>query len=426
MADQTPKRLVLRALQRDPDFAAIATLPSPGSRNGQRLMLWLDESGLALNLLVGIRTQAASSRSIEEWREVLELRMERNAIRMKDMLAEFQRLNNAFRTKGIRVITLKGFSLVPDFCPDPVVRHQTDFDYLVDPHEVAAAGEVLQSFGYSTPKLSCTEESSFITPLFHTPARGDNLYALQHHRQVDLHVSVIESSPWLDIAVPRNSVQHAVPRNLKGVQFYSLPLADQFVCQALHAFRHCFRSWLRLSWLLELGRCMELHQADDALWEIVIARSGDGPTMRRIFAFVLSLTNRLFQARIPSPFLSRISPSMTPVMLAWLDQFSVEWAISDWPGNLSNLFLASEFISDKKLRKQYFASRLLPKRARMSIETMASPQKKHSMAWNFQRWQYLAHRSRVHLKSLVSLPLEQLRWKRALSAAQHRLSESES
>lgn len=426
MSDNSAKRLVLQALQHQPQFSGLGKLPPCTSRKGLKLLRWLDESGLALNFLLSIQAKEASTYVSKEWREVLEKRIQRNDIRLNDMLGEFQRLNDAFRAKGLRVVTMKGFSLVPDFCTRLSARHQTDFDFLVDPGDVGATAEVLQSFAYSTPNLSRTEESAFTTPLLHTPSRKDDIYALQHHRQVDLHVSITEHSPWVDLEIPTDCLQYSIPCSLRGVEFLVLSLPDRFLAQILHVFRHSFHSWLRLSWLLEIDRCIELHRGNKSLWESVIVRAGNNPAIQRVFAYVLSLTNCLFQSRIPACVLSWTSPVMTSTMRAWLDHFAMEWAISDWPGNLSNLFLASEFIPDGKLRKRYFASRLLPKRVRLSIETMASKEKKQSVAWNLQRWQYLAHRSLLHLTDMVCLPLGQRRWKRALGAAQQKLSESES
>jgi len=332
------------------------------------------------------------------------------------MLEEFRRLNEAFRARNILAITLKGFSLVPDFCEDPRDRHQTDFDLLVEPANVEGAAEVLQSLGYSTARLSRCEESCFTTPLRHIPSHKDDLYAVQHHRQVDLHVSLSESTSWIELDVPGDCMLHPEPLTLCGVDFHALPLADRFLGQVLHVFRHSFRSWIRLSWLMEIGRCMEVHGENQALWARVVERTGDRLLTRRVFAFVLFLTNRLFRYRIPLELRSWALEGMTLSMRTWLDHFSVSWAIADWPGDLSNLFLAAEFIPDRKLRKQYVASRLLPKRTQMSIATMAKGERNKSIVWNFKRWQYVACRSRVHCRDLFRLPWNQLRWKRALAA----------
>ena len=420
MHDGIAKRAILQALQRGPDFSHLASLPSTQSRPGRQLLQWLDQSGLALIFLHSVQSCASPSPKFPtplspEWHEALRERKHRNSARFHDMLREFQRLNDAFRARNILAITLKGFSLSPDFCEDPLFRHQTDFDFLVAPAAVAPAAEVLKSLGYSTPRLSDLQESCFTTPLTHIPSHHDDLYALQHHRQVDLHVSLVESSAWLNLDLPSDCQNHAVPMTVHNVHFVALSLPDRFLTQVLHAFRHSSRAWLRLSWLLEIARCVELHRENEPLWNRVVERAGDSLLTRRAFALILSLANRLFHSRTPCRLRSWFADAITPSLLAWLDHFSVNWALSDWPGSLSNLLLARDFISDSTLRWRYLTGRLLPTKAQLSIASLPSHQKKSSPAWHLHQWQYLLHRSSVHCKDLFRLPLHQLRWRRALA-----------
>jgi hypothetical protein len=426
MPDRNPKLSVIGALKRNSDLRGMVELPPLRSRQGTKLTQWLDQSGLALAFLNCANNRTPGICLPDEWRNVLEARKRRNAVRLQDMLAEFQRLNEAFRSKRVRAITLKGFSLLPDFCEDSSLRHQTDFDFLVNPRDVNSAAEVLWACGYSTPQLSYSGESCFTTPLHHAPSRTDDLYAIQHHRQVDLHVSLTESSPWLPVEFPGRGQDGVLPMNISGVSFNGLSLETRFLVQVMHAFRHSFRSWLRLSWLMEIGHCMDLHNDDDALWVRLLEQTGDGPLMRRIFAFILSLTHRLFESRIPRRIENWATEGMTPILRAWLDHFSLDWAIADWPGSLSNLFLASDFIPEAKLRKKYFKSRLIPKRERLTIETRNINNLERSFIWQIQRWRYIAHRTGVHLGDLARLPLEQLRWQRALESARAGLSQAQS
>jgi len=426
MPDANPKLKILRALIRNSDARGIAALPPLGSRQGAKLMQWLDQSGLALPFLNSVNSHSAGACLPAEWRNALEGRRGRNTVRFQDMLAEFQRLNDAFRSQGVTAVTLKGFSLVPDFCEDPSLRHQTDFDFLVNPQDVEAAAEVLQSCGYSTPQLSYSGESCFTTPLHHVPSRTDDLYAVQHHRQVDLHVSLTEISPWFQLDFPSRGKEGILPMNISGISYNSLSIEDRFLVQVLHAFRHSFRSWLRLSWLVEIGHCMDLHHDDDSLWKRLLEQTGNGPLMRRIFAFILSLTHRLFESRIPPRIELWAEEGMTPTLRAWLEHFSEGWAIADWPGSLSNLFLASDFIGESSLRKKYLVSRLVPKRERLTIEIRNTSNLERSLTWQVQRWNYVAHRAAVHLADLVRLPLEQLRWQRALDSARTGLNQAQS
>jgi hypothetical protein len=426
MPDANPKLKILRALKRSPDARGMAALPPLGSRRGAKLMQWLDQSGLALPFLNSANSRDADSRLPDEWHNALEGRKRHNAVRLQDMLGEFQRLNSAFRSQSVTAVTLKGFSLVPDFCEDPGLRHQTDFDFLVNPRDVDAAAEVLKSCGYSTPKLSHSRESCFTTPLEHIPSRADDLYAIQYHRQVDLHVSLTESSPWLQLDFPSRGEEGIIQMHISGMSFSSLSLESRFLVQVLHAFRHSFRSWLRLSWLMEIGRCMDLHHNDDGLWARLLEHTGECRLMRRIFAFILSLTYRLFESQIPPSLASWAEEGMTPTLRAWLEHFSEQWAIADWPGSLSNLFLASDFIAERSLRRKYLVSRLIPKRERLTIETRNTNDLERSFAWQVQRWKYVVHRAGVHLGDLVRFPLEQLRWQRALDSARTGLSQAQS
>jgi hypothetical protein len=425
MPDANSKQKITRALASNSGLAELACLPTVGSKDGARLLQWLDHSGLALYFLNRTNTHSSEECIPDPWRDALEGRRRRNTARLQDMLGEFRRLNAAFRTNGIKVITLKGFSLFPDFCPDPVLRHQTDFDFLVRPGEAGPVAEVLRSQGYATPKLSYSGESFFSTALRRVPSRTDDLYAIQHHRQIDLHVSLAESSPWLPFEFS-GSDHPPVPMNLAGIDFYGLSLELRFLGQVLHAFRHSFRSWLRLSWLLEIGHCMEIHHADHSLWVRLLEAAGNSLLIKRVFAFILTLTHRLFGDRIPGLLAEWSAEAMTPTMLLWLERFSGGWALADWPGSLSNLFLAPDFIPDSRLRRDYLRSRLIPKRERLSIETRSVNDLERPFRWQFQRWKYVAHRAGVHLTDLARFPLVQWRWQRALGSARAELKQAHS
>lgn len=416
MPDHSAKHAVLRTLQREPDLSGLDEIPPLRSAPGVRLLSWLDHSGLALPFWQRVVFHDNNiDRLPIEWREPLQQRKDRNSARFRDMLQEFGHLNEAFRKNSLDCITLKGFSLIPDFCDDATIRHQTDFDFLVDLAEAEKVAAVLQSLGYSTSGLSLTDESCFTTPLREVPSSKDDIYALQQHRQVDIHASLVERSKWIDPHVPADCTHRAVDSNLCGVPFRAPSLADRFVCQVLHAFRHSFRSWVRLSWLMEIGRCVELHAENTKLWQNVIKLSSDDLVTRRIFGFMLSLTNRLFKSVTPPRLQEWTESSMTKSMRAWLDYFSERWALADWPGSLSNLFLASDFIQDANLRNRYLASRLVPKKAVAAVEKLQGATSRRTFGLgNAQQWIYVAHRSRLHAKDLLSLPADLLRWKFAL------------
>src|ERR1700722_12039340 len=112
------KRAVLAALSFQPDFSLLAAFPPLEGENGQQLLRWLDRSGLSLALLRRFQTARVTPPISAGWRDALAQRLARNVLRLRDMLKEFERVNDAFRARGVRAVALKGFTLAPDFCED--------------------------------------------------------------------------------------------------------------------------------------------------------------------------------------------------------------------------------------------------------------------------------------------------------------------
>jgi hypothetical protein len=193
-----------------------------------------------------------------------------------------------------------------------------------------------------------------------------------------------------------------------------LSLEDKFLLQVLHAFRHSVRSWIRVSWLLEIDRYLDKHRRNTGLWDRLIARAGNADLTKSIFAFIFGLMRCLFLTPIPAPLCSWTAEAATPRLRAWLDHFGFEWAISDWPGSLNNVFLAGEFIPHAGLRRQYWRNRLIPKRVNVSLGSIVAGSSKKVLRLQAARVRYVAHRAAAHLKDIAALPRRQFHWKRAL------------
>jgi len=421
MTEARSKRAVLAALRANPDFSGLRNLPAADTRKGQRLLLWLDRSGLALSLCYQLQKRNAEEQVRPEWLRELRERCIRNGERTQDLATEARRIHSAFQSWGVTAATLKGFTLCPDFCDQPDFRHQVDFDYLVAATSVRRAADALRSCGYDSPEINECGETCLRTRLQHVPTMRDDLYEVQRQRQVDLHISIWEDRAWLPIEPPQDCLAHAVPQRVIGVEQLSLSLEDKFLTQILHVFRHGFRSWVRLSWILEIANCIERHRNDAALWDRVITRAGPAGLMRLSFAFVLGLTSELFETQVPEGLRVWSEEALTVPMRAWLNDFGVDWAMADWPGSLNNLLLAAEFIPERKLRRQYWRSRLLPKKYHASLGALDSAKPQQVLRWQVARFTYLRHRATVYLGGLMALAMQQYRWKRALRTCHKRI-----
>jgi Uncharacterised nucleotidyltransferase len=411
------KRAVLSALGHEPQFHELTGLPCLNSRAGIEVMKWLDWSGLALPFFARLRRFEADAQLSVEWHRALSERLARNVERTEDMLQEAQRINAAFRSLGIKAALLKGFTLAPDFSDDPCFRHQVDFDFLVTPASAGLAAEALHACGYSAAHLTESGETCFRTASRHIPSAHDDIYTLQRQRQVDLHISIWEPCAWLPVESPQDCLEQSQTQTIHGAEFLSLALEDKFLLQVLHAFRHSFRSWMRAAWLLEIACCFETHQENVALWKRVIQRAGSTRLTKSIFAFVLGLIERLFAGPIPSLLRNWTADASTASLQTWLDHFAFDWATSDWPGSLNNLFLTAEFIPDPRLRRKYWRSRLFPRKEQTSLGPVAATGAKQFLQLRAARLSYVAQRAALHLKDIAALPVQQMRWRRALDSS---------
>src|SRR5579864_5104219 len=149
--------------------AQVPQLRKFSERDWDRGLKWLDETGLALYFLQKVKDAAVASVVPAMVLSGLEKRFTANQKRVAHMARQFEFLNARFRDAGVRYAVVKGFSLVPQFCPDATLRHQGDFDYLIDDQSLPGAQRVLREAGYGLTSLYPGPEFTFLLPSMGTP-----------------------------------------------------------------------------------------------------------------------------------------------------------------------------------------------------------------------------------------------------------------
>src|SRR5271156_4580057 len=276
MHDATLKRSILSMLAPKRNLSTLATLQGCGKNTTRSLLYWLGQRGQAL-----------------------EQRVLQNRVRVDAMLSEFSRLNESFANHGVHYSAVKGFTLIPEYCPDPYLRHQADFDFMIAPDSASNAARALASCGYELQESGDSGQLTFGTPLLHVPTRRDNIYDVPRHRQVDLPSVLWHGTHCVSIAAPTGCLDRIQRKRLLGVSFPSIAADDTFLLQVFHAFQHLLASWVRLSWLLELDHFIGAHEHEEAFWQSVRDRAGDDNKLRRAFGLVLRLTSQIFPRRLP-------------------------------------------------------------------------------------------------------------------------------
>jgi hypothetical protein len=319
-------------------------------REWTHVLQWLYDSGLAFYFLQKLKDTKATGAVPALVLSRLERSFAANQARVEDMSRQFGSLNGRFDDLGIRFVVLKGFSLIPKFCAYAPLRHQGDFDYLVDGESLAAASRVLSDAGYVAKESRSSEEFIFVHPAG-KPSRGAEQYLPSAPHAVELHVDLWDSRLHRVPGVPNLfSVERAETRHWNGLRFPALSDEDAFLLQVVHACHHLFTLWIRMSCLLEIAYFLNRRAGDGDLWNRIESRVGDSVVLREFVVIVSEMAARLFAAPLP-PLVQIWGKSLRPASRIWIEHYSRRWLFSELPVYQFRLFPRSKLAVF--LRQQY-------------------------------------------------------------------------
>jgi hypothetical protein len=401
----------------DSDQSASLTTIRP--RQWQSVLRWLDDSGLAFYFLQKVKDKN-SNESIPSWvLSQLKENFAANQRRIEDMSHRFSDLNQKFDEAGIRYVVLKGFSLVPQFCPHATLRHQSDLDYLTDHHSLPAAQRILVDAGYISKESRSSQESIFILPDRSVPVRGPAQYSADAPHAVELHIDVWDKDLCgLPALPPLFSVEKASLRAWNGYSFPGLADEDVFLLQVVHASHHIFTHWVRTSCLYEIAYFLNRRAADAMLWSGVEARVGDNQMLREFVVLVSEMAAKLFAAPLPV-LVTDWGKSIGAEVRVWIENYARYWAFCELPVYEFRVFPRSKLILF--LHQQYnerqsveTSSAQRSPRPRSRLSRMAcSLRRDPSLALSSDWWksQRLVRRSIFHLLAGMRYACEIPRWK---------------
>ena len=319
-------------------------------REWERVLRWLDDAGLAFYFLEKLKNKNATD-TVPPW---VMSRLDRDFVgnqqRVDYMSRRFAFLNQEFNEAGVRYVVLKGLSLVPQFCPDALLRYQGDFDYLVDEPSLLAAQRVLVEAGYS-PKVSpSSEEFIFLMPGMGKQSRVTEYSARAPHA-VELHLDIWDREMFRVSSIPRLfSVEHAQTQLWNGFAFPALTDEDAFLLQVLHACCHCFSYWIRMSCLFEIAYFLNRRSSDSSLWSRVGQRVKDNLVLRDFVVIVAELAAKLFAPPLP-PLVRDWGARVRPATRVWIDRYARHWAFCEPPVQEFSIFPEAKLV--RFLHQQY-------------------------------------------------------------------------
>ena len=329
----------------------------------EQTLAWMDLSGLTLYFRQNLIATNAFRLLPSPVSEGLDRCDEDNRNRVSAMAEEFKILNKLFEDAGVEHAVLKGFALVPDYCPDPGLRTQYDYDYLVRRSSVEQVERVLLNAGYRRKNPANEHPFVYGRAPSAPPAmeKSLGLYSSRLERSIEIHSQLWDSiEEKISIDPPDGLLDRALRRRWQDLESLALNDEDGLAYQVLHAFRHILRNWCRLSIFLEIAHFMNRRFSDAAFWERFGERISNVRWLPEASGVVLSLANKLFGAPIPSCITGLTRSSLSPVLDLWVERYGRKSALDNFRNDKYCLFLHREFVDDPSDWAQVRQRRLFP------------------------------------------------------------------
>lgn len=341
---QTPAEAIVAFLSfANRSEGAVLALEKLTQRQWQRVQLWLDDCGLAFYFLQQLKNTNSTAITPPFVLSRLERNFALNQARVDAMSLRFNEINERFYDAGVRYEVVKGFSLVPEFCPYASLRYQGDFDYLIEDVSLPDAKRVLTDLGYNSRLSQSAKESIFVSAGA-KPSRGAEQYSPEAAHAVELHTDIWDNEMQGLQPIPNLfSVDQCKIRHWNGVSFPAQADEDAFLLQVLHACHHLFTQWIRVSNLLEIAYFLYRRWSDTDLWHRIEQRVGESAIVREFVVIVVELATRLFAA--PSPRLVQDwRTHLRRESQVWIEHYGRDWALCELPAYGLSFFPRSRLV----------------------------------------------------------------------------------
>jgi len=182
--------------------------------------------------------------------------------------AETVRILRRLEEKGCRPAVLKGWPLAEALFGTDAGRHARDLDLYVDAGEVEAAVEALLALGYAFHGEHVARQAVFADAAFQSEFNDLGLMNPETGVLVELHWRSTHFRGWTDLRdIP--GAWDEMPVDGSGVTVRVPSATANLIYLSLHGQHHL---WLRLKWLLDIARCLDMRPETDLLADLDVAR----------------------------------------------------------------------------------------------------------------------------------------------------------
>jgi Uncharacterised nucleotidyltransferase len=317
----------------------------------QRLLRWLDTSGLALYFLARVTELNQSDMLPSLVFARLQQNLADNTSRMESMLTEFSAIHREFQRAALRYATLKGFSLWPSSVPSPELRSQLDLDFLIAEESAREARSILERRGYHLRAIS---GRSWEFKNDEIPIRSlKDLYKDVPFRSVELHTEACVKND-------SSLLSRAEMRHFRDIDMPVLSPVDLFLGQGMHAFKHICSEFSRTAHLLEFRRHVIARYGDVAFWSELRARAEEFPRASIELGVITLLITHVMGGFAPASFIRWTVDQLPVCARLWVQLYGTRVVFASFPGNKLYLRLQKELAASGVPAKRSLRKALLP------------------------------------------------------------------
>jgi len=375
-------------------------------REWNRLLRWLDISGLALYFLDRI-----VSLRITDWlpRTVFE-RLQQNLFdntrRTESMIAESTAIQAGFQAATLSYANLKGLSYWPASVPNPVLRSQFDLDFLVAEASAPAAREILERRGYRLYAVSGRSWEFKLNAEPWIPLK--NLYKDTPSRAVELHLESANAAQPL--------LERIEWRELAGISMPVLSPVDLFLGQGLHVYKHVCGEFFRVAHLLEFRRHVLARYNDVNFWSELRAVAYDSPRARLGLGVVILLLTHVMGEFAPAELTEWTVQSLPDTARLWITMYGRRAVLGSFPGSKFYLLLQRELQASGVATKRSVRESLLPARLPPPVTRAARDERPFlRVRRHLVQLHFVFSRLRFHFVEGVRYIWQSHRWQKQLN-----------
>ncbi len=391
----------------DPLPAECERLRRLSVREWQRLLPWLDRSGLALYFLDRLAELELTAILPSPVLTRLQQNLADNTVRTDSMIAEAAAIHAAFQQARLSYATLKGFSLWPLSVPRLELRSQLDLDFLIAEKCVVKARHILEARGYRLHAISgnAWEFKSDGECIFSL----NSLYKPMPQRSVELHVEPVGSACITRLSRTERRLFHEVSMPV-------LSAVDLFLDQGMHLAKHIASEFSRTAHLIEFRRHILARHHEDAFWNCLRQRAATNPKAPLALGLVILLITRLMGDFAPSALTTwTVDCLPTPARL-WVEMYGRQAVYGPSPNKLY-LLLQPHLEITSEPGKRSLRQSLLPLRLPMAV---SYPTARETAPARVRRYatqlRFIAFRLRFHTFEGLRYLLESIRFRIRLTA----------